>query len=368
MPNVDIIYFDAGGGHRATAQALDKQLSLTGWYVNLINLRDVLNSTDPIKKYLGINIEDFYNNYVSSGWTLGSGPMLRILQTFIKLFNYRIENAIFNYWLKRGPSDLIVSVIPNFNKQLYNGIRKAYRTPYVTVMCDMADVPPHFWMESQDQYIICGTLKAVSQAWEMEYSIDKVRLLSGMIVNPKFYVKTYNKRYHDIRGVVSYGGKGSSNILTIAKMINQMSYDDICKIHIDFMCGNNEKLFKDLRELSIRYSNNIFGFVNNISDIMDNADFFMGKPGPGSISEALVKHLPVLVEDSIYTMVQERYNIEWITKLGFGESTKLGDLHKFEQFIKNLNKYKYNVSNYSNTGIFEIPQILTDILKQEKRI
>ena len=79
--------------------------------------------------------------------TYGSGPMLRILQSAIKLFNKRIEDAIFDFWLKRGLSDLVVSVIPNFNKQLYNGIKRAYKIPYVTVMCDLADCPPHFWMD-----------------------------------------------------------------------------------------------------------------------------------------------------------------------------------------------------------------------------
>ena len=100
--------------------------------------------------------------------------------------------------------------------------------------------------------------------------------------------------------------------------------------------------------------------------LMDRSSFFIGKSGPGSINEALVKKLPVLVEDSKATMVQEQYNIEWILKYGFGEKFKLGDVETFDNFILNLNKYKYNVGRYNNKAVFEISEILTDILTKEK--
>src|SRR5262249_47969250 len=36
------------------------------------------------------------------------------------------------------------------------------------------------------------------------------------------------------------------------------------------------------------------------------------KPGPGSLSEAIVSGLPVIVERNAHTMVHERYNTDWI--------------------------------------------------------
>jgi hypothetical protein len=48
------------------------------------------------------------------------------------------------------------------------------------------------------------------------------------------------------------------------------------------------------------------------------SDFFIGKPGPGSISEALQLHLPVIVECNGKTLPQERYNAEWVAERGFG--------------------------------------------------
>ncbi len=45
---------------------------------------------------------------------------------------------------------------------------------------------------------------------------------------------------------------------------------------------------------------------------MQLADFFIGKPGPGSLSEALAMRLPVIVERNAWTLPQERYNADWI--------------------------------------------------------
>ena len=45
---------------------------------------------------------------------------------------------------------------------------------------------------------------------------------------------------------------------------------------------------------------------------MSLADFFIGKPGPGSISEAVAMRLPVIVERNIWTLPQERYNADWV--------------------------------------------------------
>ena len=38
----------------------------------------------------------------------------------------------------------------------------------------------------------------------------------------------------------------------------------------------------------------------------------IGKPGPGSISEAVAMKLPVIIERNSWTLPQERYNADWV--------------------------------------------------------
>lgn len=366
MSTLDIIFFDAGGGHRATANAIQSQLLPSSeWKVNLINLRDVLDAADPIKKWFGFNVEDFYNGYIKSGYTYGSGVMLRALQQTIKIFNGKISDAVSKFYSSRKP-DMVISVIPNFNKALFDGIKSVKNIPYVTIMCDMSDCPPHFWMEDQDQYMIVGTKKALHQALDCGYyRHTKIGYLDGMIVNPKFYTKHHGDYEHPT-GIVSYGAAGSSNIIDIAKMIDKSKYG--CMYYMIYICGHNEKVKKELTQLKLNHKATVLGFTSELPDLMDGADFFIGKPGPGSINEALVKHLPVLVEDNHYqTMIQERYNVEWLIGMKFGDKIKLGDVTKFDDFITNLNQYRINVMSYANMAIYKLPPILEEILKKEKQ-
>jgi 1,2-diacylglycerol 3-beta-galactosyltransferase len=98
------------------------------------------------------------------------------------------------------------------------------------------------------------------------------------------------------------------------------------------------------------------------------SDFFIGKPGPGSISEALQFDLPVVVERNKKTMPQERYNTAWIAekRLGivlrsFGEiAAGVEQLLREETFAE----LRANARAYSNRAIFEIPSILDEVLER----
>src|ERR1700730_5141096 len=89
-------------------------------------------------------------------------------------------------------------------------------------------------------------------------------------------------------------------------------------VQLILICGHNEKLAAQLKGLRTRKPPAVVGFAQNVEYYMALADFFIGKPGPGSISEALQFHLPVIVECNSRTLPQERYNAEWVTEKHFG--------------------------------------------------
>ena len=57
----------------------------------------------------------------------------------------------------------------------------------MTILTDLADYPPHFWIERQEQYLICGTRKAAEQALALGHPTERIFRTSGMILRPKFY-------------------------------------------------------------------------------------------------------------------------------------------------------------------------------------
>jgi hypothetical protein len=60
--------------------------------------------------------------------------------------------------------------------------------PYVTILTDFADLPPHFWIEpNQAQHFVCGTPLAAEQARAAGYGESRIHRTSGMIIRPDFY-------------------------------------------------------------------------------------------------------------------------------------------------------------------------------------
>src|SRR6202042_1175920 len=70
MQRIEFCFFDAGGGHRAAATALQMSIQAQerSWDVRLLNVQELLDELDILKRYAGIRIEDYYNWMLRSGW------------------------------------------------------------------------------------------------------------------------------------------------------------------------------------------------------------------------------------------------------------------------------------------------------------
>ena len=110
------------------------------------------------------------------------------------------------------------------------------------------------------------------------------------------------------------------------------------------------------------------GFTSHVAHYMALSDFFIGKPGPGSISEALQFDLPVIVERNHRTMPQERYNTDWVAEKRLGVVLRSFSEIAFgvEQLLQKetFAELRANARSYSNRAIFEIPLILEQVMER----
>ena len=369
MKLIDLVYCNAGGGHRSAAVALDTVIREQGlpWQVRLVNLFEVLDPRDVFGKTTGMRPEQYYNARLARGWTLGLGQELKLLQTLIRLSHKSLTAQLQRYWRTTQP-DLVVSLVPNFNRAMFHALAAARpNVPYVTIMTDFADSPPNFWIEPhQAQHLICGTANAAAQARAAGYDESRIHETSGMIVRPDFYRPLNvdqraerNKLELDpdrLTGLVMFGGHGSKMMRQIAKRL-----DDVQLI---LVCGHNSALADELRTMTAAAPRAIIGFTHQIRYFMQLSDFFIGKPGPGSISEALQQHLPVIVTRNAWTMPQERYNTHWVDENGVGlvlESFRIVR-PAVTELTARLDEFRARIARIENRAIFEIPQILERIL------
>jgi hypothetical protein len=367
VTNIDFIYFDAGGGHRAAATALKTVIEQQNrpWNVRLVNLQEVLHPLDVFRKVLGIRLEDIYNLMLAKGWTLGSAQGLMFMHEVIRLYHGSSTRHLSQYWLESKP-DMVVSLVPNFNRTMYDGLRSALPdVPYVTILTDFADYPPHFWIEKQEQYFICGTTKAVEQARALGHKDDHIFRTSGMILRPSFYKAiTVDRAAERARlgldpekatGLVLFGGQGSKVMLEIDRLLDETQ--------LIFICGKNTSLAGKLRARKSSAKRFIEGFTSEIPYYMHLSDFFIGKPGPGSISEAVAMRLPVIVERNLWTLPQERYNADWVLEQGAGlVLPNFGHIKEAAgRLLDSLDEYRANVAKIENRAVFEIVDILASL-------
>jgi len=372
-----IVFFDAGGGHRSAAEALKSVLETQRWEVHLLNLQEQLDQLDLLKKVTGLRIQDGYNLILRKGWTRLTPQLLPVLQGFVRMYHRPTVKMLCKYW-QANPADIVLSVIPHFNRALVESIRKSTpATAFVTLLTDFADYPPHFWMERESQYLICGTERAEVQAYALGHDRNHVFLASGMVMKPKFYKKTAVNRIeertrHGLNaetpvGIVLFGGAGSSTMLDIVKRLDAGK----ANIQLILICGKNQKLLTKVKSLRTRFPIAAEGFTQNVDYYMALADFFIGKPGPGSISEALQFHLPVIVECNARTLPQERYNAQWVTEKRMGIVLKsFRQINSgVEQLLEPLAlaEFSANASAYNNRALLEIPEFLEQILERNSR-
>jgi 1,2-diacylglycerol 3-beta-galactosyltransferase len=379
MERIEIAFFDAGGGHRAAATSLEMaiQAQRRPWEVHLVNLQELLDPLDVLKECAGIRIQDFYNTMLRNGWTLGSPQLLKVLQFAIRAYNRPTVRLLEEYWKKTQP-DMVVSFVPHFNRALGESFSRAFPgRPFVTVLTDIADYPPHFWIERQRQYLVCGSRRAVAQARSMGHPAQHIFRTSGMILHPRFYETPVESRIMEEReqlgllpniptGLVLFGGHGSRVMLEIAERLERARLD----LQMIYICGKNEKLAHALRAKKSRLPRFVEGFTTRVNYYMQLADFFIGKPGPGSVSEALAMRLPVIVECNAWTLPQERYNAEWILEKEVG--LVLRNFRHIDAAVAKLiepatlSRYRENAAALNNRAVFEIPGIFDQIFEQSR--
>ena len=372
MKRVDLVWFNAGGGHRAAAMALEQEILAQGrpWQVRKVNLTEVLDPSALFKRVTGIEPEDIYNKRLASGFTLGLAQELKLLQALIRVGHQALVQRLRRHWQATQP-DLVVSLVPNFNRSLHDSLHMARPgVPFVTVLTDMADHPPSFWIEPDlQQHVICGTAHAVSQALAAGCPPSRVHRATGMILRPEFHVAprldaiqrqaarlAVGLDAHTPTGLVLFGGTGSRVMKRIAARLPQTP--------LILMCGRNELLARELRLLPATAPRIVVGYTGEVMRWMQLADFFIGKPGPGSLSEAIQMGLPVIVTRNAWTMPQERWNSQWVQQHDLGVVQRsFADIQAgVDQITRRLDDYRSHVRAVDNRAVFEVPRILHRIL------
>jgi 1,2-diacylglycerol 3-beta-galactosyltransferase len=161
-------------------------------------------------------------------------------------------------------------------------------------------------------------------------------------------------------GAVMFGGHGSAEMLEVARALPD--------VPLILLCGHNERLARRLRALPANVHAKaprvVVGFTAEVPRWLRLADFFVGKPGPGSLSEAVACGLPVVVTRNRRTMPQERYNTVWVEEQGVGVVIRrLAELPQAVQTVAARRAhFAAAVARQRNRAVLEVTELIAGLL------
>ncbi|MBX3082388.1 MAG: glycosyltransferase [Anaerolineae bacterium] len=318
------MFSDTGGGHRAAAEAVIAALEQKYGDAVHCELIDVFRSYSPAPfKYA----PELYPIWIKRGklmWTLGYHMSDRRGQPRMMTFLVRSIWRKFKQGLDRlfqeHPSDLIVSVHPLFNTLAMVSLRKLpQRPPFVTIVTDLVSTHA-FWFNRHVERILVPTEPAYERGLKFGIMPEKMRI-TGLPVHPRFASSLLSKP--DARAKLGWddklitillvgGGEGMGPLYHIARRINALKLP--CQLAI--VAGRNEQLRDNLNHVAWNQPTHVYGFVTNMPELMAGADILVTKAGPGTISEACMAGLPMIISDHIPG--QEYGNVSYIREHNAG--------------------------------------------------
>ena len=308
-----VINATAGAGHKKAAEAIFKGLQAKAGYD--VRFADALDYTNFFfkKNYPGFytflvtrfpGVWGFFFSVLDLPWMQ---PVVRAARRLYNGFNA----AALQEFLIQEQFDCIFST--HFLSVEVCGYLKRKGKIRSKVICCVTDFDVHrIWVTEGIDLYTTACEYTRNKLIALGVSSDKV-FAFGIPTDPKFSLRldtaALKKKLGLQQGVrtvlIATGSFGMGPIEELTRLLK--SYQLL------IVCGNNRALYERLKPLA-QGNVLVLGLVDNMDELMAVADVMVTKPGGLSISEALVKKLPMLFFSAIPG--QESNNIKVLSSYG----------------------------------------------------
>lgn len=218
--------------------------------------------------------------------------------------------------------DIVVSIHPMLNHVTVQALQKlGLHIPFITVVTDLITVHYAWYAPGADGYIV-PTEQAKALYLKRGLDPDRIHVL-GMPIDPKFTQLAQSKEELQQKLglqaglpviLLVGGGDGACGLREAVHAISQAHLP----VQLLVVTGRNRRLYTHLQRNSsgLHVPAKIFGFVQNMPELMQASDVIITKAGPGTICEALACHLPIIL--SGYVPGQEEGNVEYVVNNDVG--------------------------------------------------
>lgn len=296
-----ILTVSAGQGHTATANAVAEGLIKRGAECTVLDAYKYISPVlaDTIEKSYLLSIQFIPKTYGAIYNLFESKKPKNKEFSFLSETNNLLSASKMIKYIDDFKPDVVIST-HIFCGIIMTHLKKEF--PWIKNIGIVTDFTLHpFWEESKLDYYVIANHLLLNQCKKKGISSEKI-LATGIPINEKFS--------HKVPKNIAREKLGLENISTVMFMMGSMGFGNMPseieamdKLQIDFqvlcVCGKNVVAKKKIEDLKTEHKIYVFGYVDNIDEMMDAADFIITKPGGLSMSESLAKGLPTLLIDPI---------------------------------------------------------------------
>ncbi len=315
--NVLFLSVTAGGGHNSCAKAVEDYIKSRGANTYILDIYGYIH------KMLGKTVSEVYSFSISKTPKLfgtlyeieeqSSAGICSLMDNVNRLACKKIVEFI-----DENKIDAVITT-HIFGGQLITRLKRKKKINIQSygVVTDYT-LHPH-WEDTNLDYYILADEGLLRQA--IERGIPEEKLLPIGIPLDLKYARSINKKEAKEKLgfdpekpliFIMMGSMGHGNINSILNDVVRLYYD----YQVAIVCGNNKRAKNRLLKKEFKKSVKIYGFINNVDEFMDAADYIITKPGGLTVTEALAKNLPMIFVDPIPG--QEVKNVEFLVNNGVG--------------------------------------------------
>ncbi|MCO5607831.1 hypothetical protein L7F22_062032 [Adiantum nelumboides] len=328
-----ILMTDTGGGHRASAEAIKATFELEFGDEYEVSITDLWTDHTPwpfnqLPRSYSFLVK---HNTLWKATFHGTAPRF-IHQPHFAFTSVFIARKVMRGLLKHRP-DVIVSVHPLMQHvplRLLKARGLLRKIPFATVITDLSTGHPT-WFHRLVTRCYCPAKEVAERALRAGLKPSQIRVF-GLPIRPSFCRAVRPKRElrealgmdDDLPAVLLMGGgEGMGPVEATAKALGKSLYDGQtgkAKGQLVVICGRNKKLIKRLQSAEWSIPVLIKGFQKNMEEWMGACDCIITKAGPGTIAEAMIRGLPLLLNN--YIAGQEVGNVPYVVNNGAGKFSK----------------------------------------------
>ncbi|KAM3293615.1 hypothetical protein ACQJBY_036890 [Aegilops geniculata] len=360
--NVLILMSDTGGGHRASAEALRDAFRLDFGDAYQVFVRDLG------KEYGGWPLNDMERSYKFmlrhvGLWKVafhGTSPRW-VHGMYLTALAYLYANEVVAGMMKYKP-DVIISVHPlmqHIPLWVLKWQSLQPKVPFFTVITDLNTCHPT-WFHHGVTRCYCPSAEVAKRALTRGLDPSQIRVY-GLPIRPSFCRAVLDKDelrkelglHPELPAVLLMGGgEGMGPVEETAKALGHELYDHRRRRPVGqvvIVCGRNQALRSTLMSLPWKVPVKVMGFERQMEKWMGSCDCIITKAGPGTIAEALIRGLPIILNDFIPG--QEVGNVPYVVDNGAGV------------FCKNAGEAARQVARWFTTETDELRRYSRNALK-----